>query len=352
MKKTAIAIAVALAGFTTVAQAVPKNKTWYTGGKMGWSRYHDTRHFGNDYDHNDGPTKKSQVGVGLILGYQVKEDLAFEVGYDWLGRIAYKGDFINGAFRAHGLQASAKFSYPIFDDVDIYTRLGGMLWRADATESRHLDSERIRDHDTGIAPLLAFGIDYSLAESWVTHLDYQWINRVGDAEVTGSRPDSGMLTLGLSYHFNQVKTIAPVRIIKTKHFHLKSDFLFAFNKATLKEQGKIALENLYKDLSKMNAQDSSIIVLGFTDRIGPDKYNQKLSEQRAQAIVDFLISKNIPYDNITAHGMGKSQSITGHSCDDFKKRKALIECLAPDRRVEINVRGFQDIILHQASIFM
>ena len=35
MKKTAIAIAVALAGFATVAQAAPKDNTWYTGAKLG-----------------------------------------------------------------------------------------------------------------------------------------------------------------------------------------------------------------------------------------------------------------------------------------------------------------------------
>lgn len=42
MKKTAIAIAVALAGFATVAQAAPKDNTWYAGAKLGWSQYHDT----------------------------------------------------------------------------------------------------------------------------------------------------------------------------------------------------------------------------------------------------------------------------------------------------------------------
>lgn len=47
MKKTAIAIAVALAGFATVAQAAPKDNTWYTGAKLGWSQYHDTGFINN-----------------------------------------------------------------------------------------------------------------------------------------------------------------------------------------------------------------------------------------------------------------------------------------------------------------
>ena len=56
MKKTAIAIAVALAGFATVAQAAPKDNTWYTGAKLGWSQYHDT-----GFINNNGPTNWALV---------------------------------------------------------------------------------------------------------------------------------------------------------------------------------------------------------------------------------------------------------------------------------------------------
>ena len=41
------------------------------------------------------------------------------------------------------------------------------------------------------------------------------------------------------------------------------------------------------------------MVLGFTDRIGSDAYNQKLSEKRAQSVVDYLISKGIPANKIS-----------------------------------------------------
>ncbi|MDR8284038.1 porin OmpA, partial [Acinetobacter baumannii] len=51
MKKTAIAIAVALTGFDTVAQAAPKDNTWYAGGKLGWSQYHDTGFYGNGFQN-------------------------------------------------------------------------------------------------------------------------------------------------------------------------------------------------------------------------------------------------------------------------------------------------------------
>ncbi|VDZ68826.1 outer membrane protein A (plasmid) [Klebsiella aerogenes] len=45
----------------------------------------------------------------------------------------YKGDNVNGAFKAQGVQLTAKLGYPITDDLDIYTRLGGMVWRADSS---------------------------------------------------------------------------------------------------------------------------------------------------------------------------------------------------------------------------
>ena len=58
-EKTAIALAVALAGFATVAQAAPKI-TRYTGAKLGWSQYHDTGFYGSGYQNGigNGPTHK------------------------------------------------------------------------------------------------------------------------------------------------------------------------------------------------------------------------------------------------------------------------------------------------------
>ena len=63
MKKTAIAIAVALAGFATVAQAAPKDNTWYTGAKLGWSQYHDTGFINN----NVRPMKTNWALVLLVV---------------------------------------------------------------------------------------------------------------------------------------------------------------------------------------------------------------------------------------------------------------------------------------------
>ena len=348
MKKTAIAIAVALAGFATVAQAAPKDNTWYTGAKLGWSQYHDTGYYGNGYANNDGPTHESQLGAGAFLGYQANQYLGFELGYDWLGRMPYKGSVNNGAFKAQGVQLAAKLSYPIIDDLDIYTRLGGMVWRADSTQNNN--GVRISDHDTGVSPLAAVGVEYALTKNWATRLDYQFVSNIGDAGTVGARPDNTMLSLGVSYRFGQDDVVAPAPapapapVVETKRFTLKSDVLFNFNKSTLKPEGQQALDQLYTQLSSMDPKDGSVVVLGYTDAVGSDQYNQKLSEKRAQSVVDYLVSKGIPSNKISARGMGESNPVTGNTCDSVKGRNALIDCLAPDRRVEIDVKGIKDVV--------
>ncbi|GAA0477457.1 MULTISPECIES: porin OmpA [Tatumella] len=350
MKKTAIAIAVALAGFATVAQAAPKDNTWYTGGKLGWSQYHDTGFYGNNYEQNDGPTHKSQLGAGAFVGYQANQYLGFEAGYDWLGRMPHKGTNVNGAFKAQGVQLAAKLSYPITDDLDVYTRLGGMVWRADSSENKN--GAHLKDNDTGVSPLAAVGVEYALTKNWATRLDYQWVNHIGDAGTVGTRPDNTMLSVGVSYRFGQddapapvaAPTPAPAPVVETKHFTLKSDVLFNFNKATLKASGQQALDQLYTQLSSLDPKDGSVVVLGFTDRIGSAQYNQKLSEQRAQSVVNYLVSKGIPSNKISAQGMGKADPVTGNTCNNVKGRAALIQCLGPDRRVEIEVKGIKDVV--------
>ena len=353
MKKTAIALAVALAGFATVAQAAPKDNTWYTGGKLGWSQYHDTG-FANAYEGiGNGPTHESQLGAGAFLGYQANQYLGFEMGYDWLGRMPSKGSVNNGAFKAQGVQLAAKLSYPLTDDLDIYTRLGGMVWRADSKGNFNNGAAgRISDHDTGVSPLAAVGVEYAVTKNWATRLDYQWVNNIGDAATVGARPDNGMLSVGVSYRFGQDEAAAPVvapapapaPVVETKKFTLKSDVLFNFNKSTLKPEGQQALDQLYSQLSSIDPKDGSVIVLGYTDRIGSEQYNQKLSEQRAQSVVDYLVSKGIPANKISAQGQGKSNPVTGSTCDSVKGRAALIDCLAPDRRVEIEVKGYKDTV--------
>ncbi|WP_233978472.1 porin OmpA [Pectobacterium versatile] len=358
MKKTAIAVAVALASFATIAQAAPKDNTWYTGGKLGVSQFHDTGFYGNGYTGVNNNPIKSKLGAGAFVGYQANPYLGFELGYDWLGRMKYAGSTSNVAdsasLKAQGIQLAAKLSYPVLPDLDVYTRLGGMVWSVDTHADR--SGNHLNNDDTGVSPLAAIGVEYAIDKNWATRVDYQWVSNIGDAGTVGARPDNMLMSVGLSYRFGQDDRVAPVvapaptpapapaPVVETKRFTLKSDVLFNFNKATLKAEGQQSLDQLYTQLSSLDPKDGSVVVLGFTDRLGSEQYNQALSEKRAQSVVDYLVSKGIPANKVSARGLGKSQPVTGSTCDNVKPRAALIDCLAPDRRVEIEVKGIKDVV--------
>jgi OOP family OmpA-OmpF porin len=119
---------------------------------------------------------------------------------------------------------------------------------------------------------------------------------------------------------------------------LASKALFDFDKAILKPEGKAAIDSeIISKLSQVQKLEL-VLVTGHTDRIGTQQYNQKLSERRADAVRDYLVSRGVPRDKIETLGMGKTQPVPGVVCT-MTNMRALIACLAPNRRVEIEVKG-------------
>ncbi|MFZ7215329.1 OmpA family protein, partial [[Pasteurella] aerogenes] len=173
-------------------------------------------------------------------------------------------------------------------------------------------------------------------------LEYQWIENVGKLkDANGNRvdytPDIGSVTAGLSYRFGQgaAPVVAPEVVNKT--FSLNSDVTFAFGKANLKPEAQGVLDGIYGEIAQLSAPQ--VAVAGYTDRIGTDASNLKLSQRRAETVANYLVSKGVAQDTISATGYGEANPVTGATCDTVKGRKALIACLAADRRVEIAVKG-------------
>ena len=90
MKKTTLALAIAVASLTaTAANAAYEDNTFYTGAKLGWSElYKLDANKVRGYDKDEVGIKtsnRSNVAGGAFLGFQANPYLAFELGYDWLG---------------------------------------------------------------------------------------------------------------------------------------------------------------------------------------------------------------------------------------------------------------------------
>ena len=81
----------------------------------------------------------------------------------------------------------------------------------------------------------------------------------------------------------------------------------------------------------------SVRITGYTDRVGSAEYNLALSKKRAEAVGTYLRqSANIPTDKFEVDGLGSAHPIK--SCEDTRG-SALIQCLGPNRRVEVEIHA-------------
>lgn len=133
----------------------------------------------------------------------------------------------------------------------------------------------------------------------------------------------------LEVHHAEAPKPAP---LPAEPIRLSSDALFGFDSATLTADGRLKLDGLLQQLRTASLVQN-IDVVGYTDRIGSDGYNMKLSQRRAEAVRDYLVQNGVPTEAVQVEGRGKADPVV--ECND-KKRPALIACLAPNRRVELS----------------
>lgn len=367
MNKSMLAVLIGGLLATGAASAAAQDNTWYVGGKAGWSNY-----YGVDYDSEienllDAASvdeNNSDLGLGAFVGYQVNKNVAVELGYDWLGKYQidrhYKANGIDsgleGEAKAQMIQATMKIGFPATEALEVYGRLGGAYaWTDSSIDAWYNDglnalSESHSGKYHGAAFVGALGLEYSIDRDWAARLEYQYTTPLGKTSPgeSGIELDNGLLSVGMLYRFGQIgdepvaptpaPEPAPAPVLVEKQFNLDSDVLFEFNRATLKPEASQALDNLFAQIVAANPKDGVATVIGHTDRIGSDAYNQSLSEQRARTVADYLIAKGLFADKVRAEGRGESEPVTGGSCPDAAKAQ-MIACLAPDRRVEVRLTG-------------
>ena len=135
---------------------------------------------------------------------------------------------------------------------------------------------------------------------------------------------------------------------RTETVSLNSNFLFGFDKDTLRPEAIETLNQLGARLGDSNVQ--SVRVEGHTDFMGSEQYNQALSERRANTVANYLVQQGVPADRVSAVGLGETQAKMTEQCQaevaklgkkvsKAKKRSALIACIEPDRRVDIQVES-------------
>lgn len=117
---------------------------------------------------------------------------------------------------------------------------------------------------------------------------------------------------------------------------LSADGLFEFGKSgidDLSEEGRVALDELAARLAERDVE--IVHVIGHSDRIGTPIAIHRVSSERANAVRDYLIQRGVPEGRTTAVGRGSVEPVV--ECDGGSSQEA-IDCLAPNRRVEVRVQ--------------
>ncbi len=181
-----------------------------------------------------------------------------------------------------------------------------------------------------------------------TDLRYRWDDNRDSLRNQGNFSD-GIVTVGLQIPLGEKPrhevAVAPPPPPPpapppppVRHVELSADALFAFDKATLMPRGVEELDKLVSDLGPVTYD--TIVVVGYTDPLGSDAYNERLSQRRAATVANYLTRQGVHANTIRAEGRGETElKVTPADCSSARGRTALIACYQPNRRVEVTVTG-------------
>lgn len=136
----------------------------------------------------------------------------------------------------------------------------------------------------------------------------------------------------------EVAVVQPPPVVET--MTLGADAFFDFDRATLKPEGRAKLDQLAADLGRVHSVNS-ITLVGHTDSKGTEAYNQGLSERRAIAVQDYLVSHGVNPSIISAYGEGERNPIAPNTLPDGRDNPA---GRAQNRRVEVTVEASEKVM--------
>ena len=313
-----------------------QNGHLYMGARAGWAAYQDSC-ASNAIECDD-----DTFGYGLYAGYQFNNWFALEAGITDYGKpsATYSSPIDNSqsvSADTYGAELAAKLSYQLSSRWALFTRLGASYQDIDKT-SDWQSTQSSQEWNT----MVSAGVDYRLSQRWSLRGEYQFIDGLGDSTV--DQADLHFTSIGLTYHFGQeavvveeevveapTPVVIPEPVIVKETVMLSADAQFDFDSARLKANAD--LPALASQLNQLEVE--GVTIIGHTDSVGSEAYNQVLSEKRAQAVADYLVEKGIPKERLTVEGKGERQPIADNATPEGR---------VLNRRVEIEFETVKETV--------
>ncbi|MGR5527768.1 OmpA family protein [Vibrio maritimus] len=265
-------------------------------------------------------TDDSGFNVGLLSEYKFNTYLSLGASFDWLGKYHSIIHSSNSLYETNShlmvFSLSPKFSYPIEDSWDIYSRLGPV--------------QLIYGNRKDISLNVGFGIEFDLTKRWRGHFEYQRINDINDDWFNA---DLESMWVGVAYNLtddmdsaSKISAQRPNTIISNSKSNVVDQRMkpitkiqyFSFNSIVLNSNAKSDLKSVADVLLSMPTTSATIV--GYTDSVGSYKVNKRISELRANAVASYLRSLGVSPSKMNVFGYGESDPTGDNTTIEGRKK--------------------------------
>jgi OOP family OmpA-OmpF porin len=344
--------ALGLVGFALVSgqAAVAAESGWYGGISIGQSRakIHHER-IANQvgvpvssiaFDDDD-----RDVGFKLLAGKKFNRNFAVEGGYFNLGKFGFTANYptansFTGDIKLHGLNLDAVGILPFTEKFSAFGRVGAFYAEAKDTFSGTGAGVPVAAADPNPKKRhggykYGVGLQYDFTRALALRGEWERY-RIDDA--VGNKGDVDMLLVGLVLRFGAGEPapraatpppyVAPVAaapepvlvivpVARTQQYCSILDIQFEVNKSTVQREAEERLDVLVTFMRKY--PDTTAVIEGHTDEVGTTADNMRLSQNRADSMVNYLASRGIARSRLQAVGYGETRPIADNSTQIGKR---------------------------------
>jgi OOP family OmpA-OmpF porin len=349
MKRVAKAVgALGFVGFAAMTSqvAVALDPGWYGGLNIGQSRakIDDARItsslLGNGLTTTSMTDDKHDTGFKVFGGYKFNQNFALEGGYFKLGDFGFTSTTnpagtLTGKLKAQGLNFDAVGILPFTDQFSAFGRIGAQYAQVKdsfsgsgaVTVADPSPSKSAFNYKVGLGVQYDFTRSLGLRGEWERY-------RINDA--VGNRGDIDMLSVGLVVRFGGddkpapapqaatppppppvVLVVVPIPPARTEQYCSILDLQFDINKDNIDREDREKLSVVEIFMKKY--PDTTAVIEGHTDEVGTEADNTRLSQRRAESVVNYLAGRGIARSRLRAVGYGETRPIADNRTEIGKR---------------------------------